>query len=318
VNLSSKFEVHYYFSDDSHSMNALVKNKCEAEFLAVASEVANVLGIPLELDCEALREGGIREVWKALGENSAQVALVISTLALIWSVVPKTDQEIVDLQKEDIRLSIEERKLSIKKIKLELKNQKASTESVKDAAKIVSSNYKVAIRKSNFYKILLNYQKVSKLGFTERNIEDQAITEEKIVFRSDFENFILKSNQLEPLIDSNANIEIVAPVLKEGNAKWKGLYEGRPISFAMDDNDFRYSVISKQLSFKNGDEIVCVLLIYKKIDELGDIVISGYSVEVVLENIQSGSLRETPQGKHFRHTKKMQDGQSDIFEGKNA
>jgi len=318
VDLSSKFEVHYYFSDDSHSMSALVRNKCEAEFLAVASEVANVLGVPLKLDCEALREGGIREVWEALGENSAQIALVISTLALIWSVVPKTDQELVDLQKEDIRLSIEERKLSINKIKLDLENEKASIESVKDAAKIVSDNYKVATRKSNFYKILLSYQKVAKLGFTERNIEGQAVTEEKVVFRSEFENFILKSNQLEPLMDNNANIEIVAPVLKEGKAKWKGLYKDKPISFAMDDNDFRSAVISKQLSFKNGDEIVCVLLIHKKIDELGDIVISGYSVEVVLENIQSGFLRETPQGKSFRHTKKRQDGQSDIFGGENA
>lgn len=32
---------------------------------------------------KALKEGGIREIWKALGDNSAQIALLISTLALI-------------------------------------------------------------------------------------------------------------------------------------------------------------------------------------------------------------------------------------------
>src|SRR5690625_6880147 len=105
----SKFELHYYLADNSHSMNALVRNKCEAEFIAVAIEVAEILGVHLDFDCEALQEGGVREVWKALGENSAQIALVISTLALICSVIPKTDQELVDLQKEDLRLSIEQR-----------------------------------------------------------------------------------------------------------------------------------------------------------------------------------------------------------------
>src|SRR5690606_22960707 len=118
----SKFELHYYLADNSHSMNALVRNKCEAEFLAVAIEVSAILDIHLELDCEALQEGGIREVWKALGENNAQIALVISTLALIWSCIPKTDQELIDLQKEDLRLSIEQRKHALRQIKKDLEN----------------------------------------------------------------------------------------------------------------------------------------------------------------------------------------------------
>jgi hypothetical protein len=86
-----KIELHYFFLDDSHLMNALIRNKCEAEFLAVATEVSSILGIPLDIDSEALKEGGLKEVWKAVGENSAQIALVISSLALIWSIVPNRD-----------------------------------------------------------------------------------------------------------------------------------------------------------------------------------------------------------------------------------
>lgn len=318
MDLPRKFEIHYYLSDNSHSMNALVKNKCEAEFLAVAIELADVLGVPLELDCEALKEGGIREVWKVLGENGTQAALIISTLALLWSIVPKTDQELVDLQKDDLRLSIKERKLAIDKIKLELEQSAPSIDSVQAAVSIASDNYKVATRKSNFYKILSNYEKVSKLGFTEKNIEDKVLTDEKTVERADFQKFILRSNKLEPLTDNNAHVEIVAPVLKEGKAKWKGLYKGKQISFAMDDKEFKRAVITKQISFQNGDEIICVLLIHKVVDELGDIVTSGYSVEVVLENLHSGALKETSQGKHYRHTQKMKDNQCDMFEGQNA
>jgi hypothetical protein len=314
----SKFELHYYLSDTSHSMNALVRNKCESEFIAVAIEVAEILGIHLELDCEALKEGGIREVWKALGENSVQIALLISTLAFIWSVVPKTDQELVDLQKEDLRLSIEQRKNALSEVTADVENNKVTVETVKTAVKVASRSYKVVTRKSNFYQTLLAYDKVTQVGYSELNSENKSLSDEKLISREDFPKFILKSQDLEPLKDSSAYIEIVAPVLTDGKAKWKGVYEDQSISFAMNDNDFKQAVISKQLSFKNGDGIICVLRIHKKVDELGEIVTSGYSVEVVLENIHSGVSGETTQGKRFRHTKKMKDGQKDMFSASNS
>jgi hypothetical protein len=310
---SRKFEIHYYFSDNSHTMNALVKNKCEAEFLAVASEVAAILGIPFELDSEVLREGGLRESWKALGDNNSQVALIISSLALIWSVIPHTDQELLNLQKEDKKLSIEERKLSIKKLKQELEEQSVSQESVEVVASLASINYKVVTRKSNFYKTLSGYQKVTNIGFSELNIKGESLTDERIVNRKYFSNFIISSNELESSPVNSARIEIVAPVLKEGRAKWKGIYNEESISFSMNDLVFKEAVLSKQLSFKNGDEIICVLLIHKKLNELGEIITSGYTVEVVLENLESGLFKETPQGKAYKHTKKLMEGQFDMF-----
>ena len=318
MEIPSKFELHYYLSDDSHSMNALLRNKCEAEFIAVAIEVAEILGLHLELDCEALQEGGIREIWKALGDNSAQIALLISTLALIWSAIPKSDQELVDLQKEDLRLSIEQRKRALGKIEDDVENNNVTSETIDSATKVASRSYKVVTRKSNFYKALSTYEKVTQVGFSELNSEGEKLADEKIIPRQEFPKFIITSQDLKPLKDSSAYVEIVAPVLNDGRAKWKGIYEGQPINFSMNDKEFKMAVVSKQLSFKNGDGIRCVLLIHKKVDELGEVVTSGYSVDVVLENIHSGVSGETPQGRRYRQTKKMADNQGDMFGGGNA
>lgn len=309
----SKFEIHYYLSDESHSMSALIRNRCEAEFIAVVLEASEILGIKLDLECEALREGGIREVWKALGDNSTQIALLISTLALVWSFIPHTDQELIDLQKEDLRLSIEQRKKELEKVNEDIKNEEVTIETVNAAKNLVYESHKVVTRKSNFYKALSNYEKVTKVGFSELSASDIRLSSEMIVPRQDFTKVIVTSHELKPLKDSSAFIEIVAPVLKEGRSKWKGVYKGESISFSMNDNEFKNSVISKELSFKNGDGILCVLFIHKKIDELGEIITSGYSVEVVLENKQGVLSKETNQGRSYRHTKKMVDGQGDMF-----
>ncbi len=312
----SKLEMHYYLSDGSHSMNALVKNQCEAEFIAVAVEAAKILDLQIELNTEALQEGGIREIWTALGDNSAQIALIISTLALIFSVVPREDQELIDLQKEDLRLSLEERRASIKKLKEEIKNNDVSEDSVKRAAKIASSSYKVATRKSNFYKKIVGYKKVVKIGYSGLDKQGAIAIPERQVDRASFKNFILASNDLKPVRVEEARIEVVAPVLNDGKAKWKGLYDGQTISFSMNDSDFKASVLSRAVSFKNGDEIICVLSIHKKVDELGEVITSGYSIETVLENVSSGDSHQTRQGKTHRHAKVMSDGQSDFFEDK--
>jgi hypothetical protein len=313
MDLPQKFQIHYHLLKESHSLDAFVKNKCEAEFLAVAIEVAEILGVELTLESEALLEGGIREIWSVLGKNSAQIALVISTLALIWSVVPQSDKELLDLQKQETRLSIEERKLEIEKLKKELKKVTEVKDAAKAAATISNGSYKVVTRKSNFYKTLATCKKVYQVGFVELDREGKPLDQEKIVSKEFFDKFILTSNELSPLEIDSARIEIVAPVLKEGKAKWKGIYENEYISFSMEDNDFKQAVLSKQISFKNGSEIICALLKHRKVDELGDIVASGYVVDVVLENVESGTSTEMPQGRRYRHTKKLLDSQEEMF-----
>lgn len=315
MDLAQKFEIHYHLLDKSHSFNALVKNKCEAEFIAVAIEVAEILGVQLVWESQALEEGGVREIWAALGSNSSQIAIVISVLALVWSVIPHNDQELVDLQKEETRLSIEEKKLEIEKLRKDLEKNVPTKEAVKSASKIIKNSYKITTRRSNFYKLISECKKIYQLGFSTLDLKNRYIEDEKIVANSDFNKFIVTSNELKPLTIKSAQIEIVSPVLKEGKAKWKGIYENENISFTMDDSEFKSAVLSRQISFKNGSEIICVLDIYKKINELGEVVTSGYSVVIVLESIESGISKETPQGKKHKHTQKLQNAQNDLFWG---
>lgn len=318
MDLAQKFEIHYHLLDKSHSMDAFVKNKCEAEFLAVANEVAKILDVELIWESEALEEGGIREIWAAVGSNSVQIGLIVTVLTLVWSMVPQTDQELVDLQKEETRLSIEEKKLEIEKLKKELKDKAPTEEVIKSALTIASDNYKVISRRSNFYKKISECDKVYQIGFTSLDTANHRLNNESIVKNSEFLKFVVISNELKPLKIESARIEIVAPVLKEGKAKWKGIYDGQYISFFMDDKEFKSAVLSRQVSFKNGSEIICVLLIHKKIDELGDIVTSGYSVEVVLENIESGLSKETSQGKKYKYIQRLSDGQTNLFDNENT
>ena len=59
---SNKYiEIHYYLSDNSHSMDAFIRNKAEKEFLSVISILENIFETKLSLETEAYVEGGLIE-----------------------------------------------------------------------------------------------------------------------------------------------------------------------------------------------------------------------------------------------------------------
>jgi hypothetical protein len=306
---ANDFEIHYYLSDQSHSIDAFIKNKCEAEFLAVAKEICQALEVPIAWEARALEEGGIREFWTAIGNNNVQIALVLTALQLIWSTVPQTDQDLIELQKSDLRLSIEERKIKIESLKKELEKDKPSKNIIRDSVNLII-NQKITVRRSNFYRTILACKKVAKIGFGQANQREK----EKTVRRNQFSSFIVTNNKLPPVPVNDARIEIVSPILNGANSQWKGIYEGKLIRFIMNDSHFRNAVLSRQISFSNGSEILCAMNIFKEINEAGDIVISNYSVDTVLDNTQGGSTVETIQGKIFRHHKKLMDAQRNLFD----
>src|SRR5690606_22959991 len=102
-------------------------------------------------------------------------------LTLIWSTIPKTDRELIELQKEETRLSIEEKKLSIEKLKKELEEGVATDESVETAADIASDNYKIVTRRSNFYRALSEQEKVVQVGFSGIDVRGRPIGDERII-----------------------------------------------------------------------------------------------------------------------------------------
>lgn len=111
-------------------------------------------------------------------------------------------------------------------------------------------------------------------------------------------------------------IEIISPVLKTGSYKWKGIYakNGKTINFAMKDNDFKNEVINNYIPFKNGTDIECKLEITRKVNEFGEVVITGYTVPLVSKKHDGAIVTETNHGKTVRKKKEEPEKQQlDLF-----
>lgn len=312
--LAEKLELHYYLKDESHAMDALVRNKCEAEVLAIIFEISIALGIEVNIETGVYQEGGLKELWAFIGRNNNQITLIVIILATILSRVPLSDPEQDALTKEATKLTIEEKKLSIEKLKRELKDGEVKNETTDAAAGAISNNLKIAARKSNFYKNLDGYEKVTGIGMRPLDKYNQPTADAKYVPRSDFRNFVLFTNNLPVEIIEDARIEIISPVLKEGNYKWKGMYQDLPINFSMNDPEFNNSVLREEISFQHGSIIECVLSIQRKFDEIGDVVITGYSVSTVIRKADGATSFETAQGRRYKAHKKFNEDQQDLFQ----
>jgi hypothetical protein len=60
--LTQKYELHYYLKDNSHAMNAFVRNKAEKDFLEAVKSIGELLDSELKIETEAYQEGGLKEV----------------------------------------------------------------------------------------------------------------------------------------------------------------------------------------------------------------------------------------------------------------
>lgn len=324
---ADRFQIHYYLANESHAMDAFVRNKCESELLALFQEVCTTLGVSIRVESIPFEDGGLREFWKVYGENATQInttltilTLLISVSSVILSRIPVADPEkeareraIQELTIEEKRLAIEEKRLALEKLREEMKAGKTTPETIDKAAKAAEFNLKIQSRRSNFYKHLTGYEKVTAVGFSAVDESNNDVLAERMVPRSDFRKYVLIDNNLPTETIDGACIEIVAPVLKEGNYKWKGIYDREPISFSMTDADFKNAVLQEKVAFQHGSYINCVLHIHRKFNEIGDIEITGYSVITVLDKTDGGTTHETLQGKKHRAYKKFIKDQRDLF-----
>lgn len=328
MDIAQKLEIHYYLANQAHSMDAFVRNRCEAELLAIFQDVCSTFDIYLPVETTAYSEGGLKEIWKFLGENGVQLTVVLSIFGIVLTIVsttlsriPVSDPEkdarekvLAELSIEEKRLSIEEKRLAIQKLKNEVESGAVKEETIKAAAIAAEQNLKIHTRKSNFYKLLENYEKVSGVAFSPLDANDSPVAQEKFVPRSDFKKYVLLTNELPVETVENATIEIISPVLKDGNYRWKGVYQKQPISFSMTDTEFKNSVLRQEVSFQHGSCIECVLQISKKLDEVGEVIVTGHSVPIVFQKQDGTQTFETIQGRRHKAYKKLKDGQADLFE----
>jgi hypothetical protein len=201
------------------------------------------------------------------------------------------------------------------KQELEAKNIQLPNINIEKIEYIITNNIKIIKHTSNFYKTLYNYPKVRKISTTKIDENRNHLEEPKFIDRAEFEKFFLESDNLAPIIDENAIIEIISPVLKRGNYKWRGIYNQnpQPIEFSM-NKEFKDKVIEDGIPFKNGTFIDCVIKIDRKIDDLGNVFNSNYSVKTVLKQHNEGISIETIQGKKYREKKEANLNQTKLFE----
>lgn len=315
-----RLELHYHLVNDAHSMDARVRNKCEAELLALIQHVAEELGVDVVLESSAFTEGGLREVLKFLMDPKNSSALVMGGMVLVLVQIvisilalPSTDKEQEALAKELTKLSIEEKRLQIEKLRREAGEGKPSQAVVAEVVSTLNQDYKVVTRRSNFYGQLLPYKKVTAVGFGHIPRGAVISENERMTSRVDFERFIVRVNTLPELVDDAAFIEIVAPVITGGNLHWKGIYQGEPISFAMRDSNYKRDVSNRTVSFQHGDFIFCFLHTQRKLDPTGEVLITGRYVSLVLEKrSSSGQAAQTPQGRRKKFSDKMASAQASL------
>lgn len=313
----STLELHYWLKDGSHTMDAHIFNKCEYEFLGVVKELASTLKIKVDVEVEPLENGGIRAWFKFYRENRDAVKLAFLIFLLtdlfctpLKTTIEKVTEKVLEQVFEDPEIKRLENEKKKAELELDIAKIKAETER---QCKSLDEN-KIQKRRSNYYETLSQCNKVEKItiGASDTSREKDFIS--KDILAKDFELFIMTSDELEPDQDDKAVIEIISPVLKKGKYQWLGIYQGEVIQFKMKSNEFKTMVLSGQVPFKNGSSITCLLIRNKKIDNQGDVKITGYEVTEVYNYFENDTPIETPEGRRKRQRKEYEENQLSLFD----
>lgn len=298
----TKFELHYYLKDNSHTMNAFVRNKAEKDFLEAVKRIGELLDSELKIETEAYQEGGLVET---LAFSGFVVDRVLNYLSPALNDIV-THYATRDTQAEALDKKIKEATLK----NLELNNQQKELEIQEQIDKKLNDKL-VQKYISNFYKKIDSYEKVEKIGY--RSLE--ADEDEYIVERKDFKSFILHDDTTITE-DDDATIEIISPVLKEGKYNWRGRYKNEKIDFSMADSKFKQEVIEGKHKFLNGSLINCYLEIKVTFDEFGDEKSRNYRVLQVFgtQELELGGLKLREVGKKRKYQKWTKEHQGNLFD----
>ena len=245
----SQFIIHYYLNDDSHSMNAFVRNAMEKDFLNIVNTISSSLNLKIELESRAAKEGGFIEILDIIEAHPVSSTIIVSSAG--YAIKRFLEYLLTGAYKKN--------KLENEKLELEILKLKKESASIDEN----QLEQKLARPISNYYAKIEKYEKIRAVGF------GNEINNEYVVQRDEFRNFILIDDKEEE-VDDYANIEIISPVLKEGRYKWRGIYKNESIDFSMGDSKFKNDIIDGRYDFGNGSFINCQLFITKTYDEFGN------------------------------------------------
>jgi len=313
--MTFKLQFHYWFSDKSHTMDALIHNKCERELLELTKAIAKICGVNIKMETEPSGKGGLKS-WLTITTKSlqkkapAKIALVNTLVVACVAASGQTSmgemgKALLDslAGKVSEEAGKEQRQKEIHALKIEFAN----------LLPLLDQSSVVKKRRSTFYDLLRKYQKVKSISVALTDETKKPITEEQLVAKEEFKAFIISSNTVAPQVVENAEIEIISPVLMKGKHKWRGMYKGEPISFVMKSDDFMTLVQSGKVEFKSGSTIACTLQIEKKINGVGVERIMGYNILGVASYSENGKTIETPEAKQKQKQAVVSKRQLDLF-----
>lgn len=245
----SQFIIHYYLNDDSHSMNAFVRNAMEKDFLSIVNTISSSLNLKIELESRAAKEGGFIEILDIIEAYPVSSAIIVSSAGYV----------IKRFLEYRLTGAYKKNKLENEKLELEILKLKKESAGIDEN----QLEQKLARPISNYYAKIEKYEKIRAVGF------GNEVNNEYVVQRDEFRDFILIDDKEEE-VDDDASIEIISPVLKEGRYKWRGIYKNESIDFSMGDSKFKNDIIDGRYDFGNGSFINCQLFITKTYDEFGN------------------------------------------------
>lgn len=303
IKFANKLEMRFFFNDKSNYMDAMIKHRCEKEVLSLIRSLADMLDVKMTVYNEPCVDEVYKEVWAVAGENSRSISIVLNLFMQILTRPllsvggqPLIDRTATDEEKMQRGLALLRHQLKLKKggiIPHEL-------------LELLNTMPRFCKYKSNFYEALRGYPKVTKIMVRELNENNKSRSGVLEVKREQFAFYILRSDDLPPVKDNKAVIEIISPVLKDSRFRWKGIYNkgGETIDFYMDDEEFKKDMFDEKISFKSGMCIDCVLNIERRLTEMGETVHVSYTVETVVRTRFDKIEIITPQGK--RHLRKLE------------
>jgi hypothetical protein len=312
----SKLQFHYWLSDKTHSMDALVYNKCEREVLEIARMVAKLCGVSIVMETEPSGKGGIKS-WLTLTAKSpkktAHEKIALVNVLVAASIVSGGNVQsepllinVIDNLFADQNVDAGQQGLGFEQM-VRLKGEAVSMLSQ------IEQNGTIKKRRSNFYQLVSKYHKVKGISVVITDTAKKPITKEQLISRDRFNAFKVSSGSTLTYILESAVVDIISPVLVTGKHKWKGIYNNKSISFTMKSDEFLSMVQSGRVEFKSGSSINCRLEVEKKINSAGIEKVTGYNIIGVASYSENGKTTETPETKQKQKENVVNKKQLDLF-----
>lgn len=307
-----QFKVHYHLRNGSHEMDALVRNRCEAEILGLLREVSRILDVEFKVDVVPPEPGGWEEHILLIGQYQEQITFLrdivgsiftMGATALGGALFVRHKLKHAKQQTTLNDLAIEKARLEVKKLAREDDSAEGKPNgelpielplTAEEIAAALLGRKKVQLKRSNLYRNLASYTQVEAVGFGNSH---QKGASERIVERQHFERFIVGPEELEPLVYRNVEIEVVSPVLRAGNHNWRGIFEKKSVSFELGDGEFHRQVLDQEVVFQNGTRLICDLEVHQRENEVGEPEVTKRIVVKVHKVRQEPKGDPSPQGR---------------------